>query len=670
MELLTRPVGVLCNAAGVARTRYADGATQAAGRSYNILARLARERCGTLRLQELLSARVLPMVPSSPSQTVTALKAAAGLFQAGRHVEARELLNGLLQTHPGLAEAHRMMAGSFFQTDDYVHARNALKAWLRIQPDNVEAHVLLGRVLAGSDQPAEAERALQRGLGIEPGNLSAASVLARILLATNRAGETCELLDPLLKAGRVNSEILMLYSHARMALGHTTQAEEALRRWLQLEPDSSEARLRLAAVLAGNDRYAEAATEARAGIAKAGKTPEAAFVLAGALLGERRFEEAEVELLEVVRTQPAHITAQANLSELVWMRSGDADVACAELDSALDKQPHLHSLRICKARLLLSAGRAADALATIETGLRVAAHNPELLAAASTISLELDGAQALACAQRLLAIVPGDYGGQVVLGNACLATGRAQKALELAETLHQANPMDGRPLAMKADALRMLGDPRYRQLLDYRGLVRASYIDVPYGWPDLATYLADLVQDLTRAHTLRAHPTHNSLREGSQVQVVPSASPSPSIRAFPEAIDGPVRRYMEAIGTGSDPMRSRNVGRYELSGMWSVRLRPNGFHVNHYHSAGWISSACYLHLPPAVAQRHGEGWIKFGEPPFPTTPVLGPEYFIKPEPGLLVLFPSYMWHGTVPFSGGAEDRRLTIAFDLTPARAD
>jgi predicted Zn-dependent protease len=180
------------------------------------------------------------MVPLSPTQPVTALKAAAGLFQAGRHVEAREVLNGLLPTHPGLAEAHRMMAGSFFQTNDYVHAQNALGAWLRIQPDNVEAHVLLGRVLVESGQPAEAERALRRGLALDPGHVPAASMLARMLLSANCAGEACELLEPLFKAGRVSPEMLMLYGHALMAVGQTAQAEAALRRWLELEPNSGQ----------------------------------------------------------------------------------------------------------------------------------------------------------------------------------------------------------------------------------------------------------------------------------------------------------------------------------------------------------------------------------------------------------------------------------------------
>ncbi|AND69018.1 hypothetical protein ATSB10_15640 [Dyella thiooxydans] len=40
---------------------------------------------------------------------------------------------------------------------------------------------------------------------------------------------------------------------------------------------------------------------------------------------------------------------------------------------------------------------------------------------------------------------------------------------------------------------------------------------------------------------------------------------------------------------------------------------------------------------------------------------------MQPQPDLLVLFPSWMWHGTLPFRGEPQDRHLTIAFDLLPA---
>jgi hypothetical protein len=60
-----------------------------------------------------------------------------------------------------------------------------------------------------------------------------------------------------------------------------------------------------------------------------------------------------------------------------------------------------------------------------------------------------------------------------------------------------------------------------------------------------------------------------------------------------------------------------------------------------------------------------QGWLKFGEPGIPTNPRLTAEHFTKPRPGYLVLFPSYMWHGTVPFSG--TESRLSAAMDVVPA---
>jgi len=449
-----------------------------------------------------------------------------------------------------------------------------------------------------------------------------------------------------------------------MGVGRKDDAEAVLRRWLAKDPGSRDATLRLAAVLSDNGKASEAETVIRS-VARGREDADVAFVLGRALLEQARFDEAEVQFRKVVQARPEHQIAHGNLMELVWMRTGDVHEASREIDKVLHVHADSQGLRITKARLLTSARLPREALAAIDAGLELAPSAPTLLAAAATIALDFDGARALDYAKRLHAIAPHDRVAQVAVGNASLATGHAREALVIAEALHDSDPIDGRALAMKADALRMLDDSRYRELLDYQHLVRAESIDVPPGWTDLDTYLAELVRDLGRAHTLRAHPVGNSLREGSQIQLAPQNSSFASIRAFPQAIDGPIRRYIRAIGDGNDPMRKRNSGGYRISGIWSVRLRPTGFHVNHYHPEGWISSACYLHLPHA-GERGGEGWLKFGEPAFPTRPALEPEYFVRPRPGLLALFPSYMWHGTVPFAGAPEDRRLTIAFDVVP----
>jgi hypothetical protein len=87
--------------------------------------------------------------------------------------------------------------------------------------------------------------------------------------------------------------------------------------------------------------------------------------------------------------------------------------------------------------------------------------------------------------------------------------------------------------------------------------------------------------------------------------------------------------------------------------------------VNHYHPDGWISSCYYVSVPDAVKDETAiQGWIKFGEPAFDVALKQPIRRAIQPAQGRLVLFPSYTWHGTVPFHDRAA--RTTIAFDVVP----
>lgn len=108
-------------------------------------------------------------------------------------------------------------------------------------------------------------------------------------------------------------------------------------------------------------------------------------------------------------------------------------------------------------------------------------------------------------------------------------------------------------------------------------------------------------------HQLQAHPVHQTVRSGSQIHHALDLSRDPAINAFGQAIDGPIRRYMDIIGVGSDLLRRRNTLKYKINGLWSVRLRPQGHHLNHFHGQGWLSSACYIELPNTLGEKNGEG---------------------------------------------------------------
>jgi hypothetical protein len=255
---------------------------------------------------------------------------------------------------------------------------------------------------------------------------------------------------------------------------------------------------------------------------------------------------------------------------------------------------------------------------------------------------------------------PGSAPAHICHAEAALANGAAADALLSAESALAIHPDNQHAIALFATACRARGDARWNALYDYERLVKSYTIDVPDGWPSISAYLSDLSIDIAHEHPFRAHPFNQSLRGGSQAVNILHSS-RPALSAFASALQGPIARYIETLATAPEPLRRRYLGSYAFKGMWSVRLHAGGRHVSHVHPAGWISSACYLQLPDAPEP---EGWIEFGRPGIPCQPDLPAEYRIRPEPGMLVLFPSYMWHGTIPFGTG---ERLTAAFDLRPA---
>ncbi len=196
--------------------------------------------------------------------------------------------------------------------------------------------------------------------------------------------------------------------------------------------------------------------------------------------------------------------------------------------------------------------------------------------------------------------------------------------------------------------------------------MRGYEIAAPAGWVNTAAFLADLKATLDRLHEGAAQPPEQSLRLGTQTNGDLRTVDDPVLKAFFAAIDPPIRDYIAALGPGDDPLRARNSGGYALAGAWSNRLRSEGHHVDHMHPRGWLSSAFYVEVPQeAQASESHEGWLQFGRPGVRTTPVLSPAHFERPTPGKLVLFPSYMWHGTAPFTSAQP--RTTIAFDVVPA---
>lgn len=394
--------------------------------------------------------------------------------------------------------------------------------------------------------------------------------------------------------------------------------------------------------------------------------PQTFAVYARALRAVGNHERAEYAYKQSLMRAPGTISVASEYANYIWMLHGDMAAADAVLDMAFHAGASPTPLLVSKATLYDAAGQTERAVNLLDAASVRIPGDTVILMAATDFALRMER---IDDAQRLIQLAEAaePASRSVVQYSAIvdLAQGRADVALAKLRGALAEFPEDQSLWGWAAMAARAVGDPLYGELCDYDAMVAPYDLATPSGWPNMEAYLEDLSKTLKELHLYEQHPTNQSLRNGSQSMHVLSGSSAPPLVAFFQAIDAPIREHMAKLGEGGDPLRRRNTFDYRTQGAWSVRLRPGGFHRDHFHPDGWLSSAFYVETPKsALDSADKQGWIRFGQPPFVTNPPLPPAHFVRPKPGRLVLFPSYMWHGTVPFT--TDETRLTIAFDAIP----
>lgn len=446
-----------------------------------------------------------------------------------------------------------------------------------------------------------------------------------------------------------------------MVRDQADELAELRRRQVAANPGDAYAWHNLAAALNDRNDRREALWAAQKALELGLDAAETWVLMARAHRGLGQLDDAEAAYGNALCRRPDLFVARQELAQLIWRRSGDVTRALEVLPySEQDGAPRILAQRVS---LLEAAGRLAEADREVSAALQRNGKNAALLLMASQLAAGISPERALVLAEAARELEPALPAGLSALCQAQLACGLASAAVASATRLVAMVPDDQFHIALLITAWRLANDPR-GDVLSAASSVQTEFLERPLEWLSMEAFLADLKSELGRYHDLPNHPFGMSVRAGSQTSQDLRKAREPAICAFQRAIGDVARRHMESVGAKADPFGRVPPRRLSIAGMWSVRLGPQGFHTDHVHPAGYLSSAFYVDLPRAIGDSPlREGWLKFGQPGIATEPQLPPTHFVIPQPGLLVLFPSYLWHGTVPLGSG-DGGRLTVAFDL------
>jgi tetratricopeptide (TPR) repeat protein len=386
----------------------------------------------------------------------------------------------------------------------------------------------------------------------------------------------------------------------------------------------------------------------------------AELVQAEILEETRRQEEALLLLKKAIGRNPLNAAFHAAYNDLLHRHGRDADFL-----KSYDRAPPVAPLQLGKADFLLKTGRGEQAYALYAA---VAAREPENLNAVLGMAAALNQlgrqSEALARLEQALVRHPANIPLHHQLAFTALGVRDPGRAAAVAEKALALAPLDQYSLALQGSAWRMLGDERDEILNAYDELIAVFDLEAPDGFSTMTAFNFELGKWLKQLHPMTRAPLNQTLRGGTQTQGHLFAAGNVLMEKFKARIAEAMEEYTAGLKPDArHPFRARRGRGLRVTGSWSSCLANSGYHVNHVHPEGWISSCYYVDVPPAVAdEAEKQGWIKFGEPSVNVG--LLPRRSIQPAPGRLVLFPSYMWHGTNPFHDTCA--RLTVAFDAVP----
>ena len=451
--------------------------------------------------------------------------------------------------------------------------------------------------------------------------------------------------------------------------GRLAEAQELYRAVLTDRPDHRDALKAAALVSFRLDAVDEAAALLQRAVALDAGDAGAHNDLGNVLHVAGRIDAALAAYRQAIELDPDRAETYLNLGQALRAK-GDLDGAAEALDRATALRPD-HAATVLHIGLLHHAkGDLDEAAGAFRRALAIAPEKAEVCFALGNVLYaqgRLDEAVATygQAAELRADILDASFEvGKPRHVHAHFDRGEPHAALEACDNLLARQPGQSGALAMKAVALCELGEKdQARSLLDFDRLLRKERCVPPENFADMGVFNAALATHVRGHPTLQAAPESYSMERGKSTgELLPGRGPA---SAFGALVAKAVDRYRAAmLQDTSHPFLADIPDQIRITA-WGVILDEGAYQVPHIHPSAWLSGVYYVALPPALgADDDGTaGWIEFGRPYWDFQIRAEPETrLIEPEEGLMLLFPSYMFHRTLPFAGSGE--RISIAFDV------
>lgn len=582
----------------------------------------------------------------------------------GRFADALTFYRDVLNAVPRDPEARRLAADAYFSDGDFAAAAAHFQILANNDPSDAQTRFNLGVSHRQAGNTPDAIRAFESALKIDPFYPKGWFNLGVVLDNVGRVAEAAAAFEKAVDAEpddpAAMANLAACYAKNRAFNKALKLFDKAIGRW----PQIADIRLMLAAALRKIQAYGRAEEACRVAVSLAPDNPDAHAALGLTLALAGKHADAVAAIRAALALEPGRVASNlalaGSLAEL-----GECDEALEICELVLADDPDNKTALYNKARTLMGLARPAAAVDVYRAALAIAPGDANILKSCAE-ALNQAGSDAeigelYGAAIKAQPNAPFPYAG---LAGWQLGAGNAAPALEIASEAVARFPGDTASLALQAVAATAAGATEIAEtLLDFDRLTARINVAAPTGWESVAAFNTALAEHVRNHPSIEYAPSEHATREGyhtGELLLDPMGPIAGLEELIRSAVDDYRRNHPRDPG---HPFLARHPDRFGLN-IWAIILKAAGHQIPHIHSTAWLSGVYYPKLPPVIGDNSRAGWIEFGQFPEHIACGAAPEIVsVRPEEGLMLLFPSYMYHRTIPFAG--DGTRISIAFDIS-----
>lgn len=485
--------------------------------------------------------------------------------------------------------------------------------------------------------------------------------------------------------------LLNILGLCQQAQGDFRAAVDSFQKMLAINPRIAELHFNLGVMLTQLGDTAEAIASYRNALQLKPSFTVAHFNLANLLQAGHLLDEAALHYQQAIAQQPGFFEALGNLGTVLQLRG---QLAAAEqcYRKALALHPDARGY-FNLGTTLYDQGEHGQAITAFREAVGL---DPEFADAWNNLGETLrdqgDMDEAIRCYKQALAAQPDHDRAKYNLGEFFCLADRLQEAIPYFEAANFADAKDralqcyyktsqfavfkekldqlvgqGQPTSVLMGTLATHYATNFRVADTYNFCKQPMDYVVHTRIPELAAEDSPLLNALLHdiQHLAIAERKQGRLYYGMQSAGNLLQRSEASYQTLAALIRAKVQEYPLQFPNSADELILRFPQAIEFTSSWYLRMDKGGYLTSHIHEEGWVSGCVYLQLPAKNNAHEGSFEYSTDGDGYPRLHDDFPIQIVDQAVGDLVLFPSSLFHRTLPFHSDQE--RVCVAFDVKPA---